>query len=361
MKRGDELTLGITDVAYGGAGLGRHGGRVVFVPFTVPGETVRARLAKVTRGWALARVLEILDPSPDRRTPPCPVFTRCGGCAYQHIAYPRQLEIKTRQVAEALRRIGKFPDPPVEPARPSPQEYRYRNRITVHVAPPLVGFRGTDPRDLIDVRTCLLAEDRVNAALEALRAKNRLRPGPATLRSGPADAGFRQVNDAAAAVLAEVVEELAGHGEWLVDAYCGAGFFAKRLRRNFTRVTGLDWEDRSIETARADAGPSEEYRTGDAAELLPGLLADATRAVVLLDPPAQGLAADVVATLLENRPARIIYVSCDPATLARDLGLLRAAYELRRAVPVDMFPQTASIETACRLEARATAASDPIR
>jgi 23S rRNA (uracil1939-C5)-methyltransferase len=351
MKPGDELTLEITDVAYGGAGLARHEGRVVFVPFTIPGETVRARPGKLTRSWMQARVTGILSASPDRVAPPCPLFMRCGGCAYQHVAYPRQLKIKTRQVTEALRRIGKFPDPPVEPARPSPLAYGYRNRITVHVVPPRIGFHGTDPREIVDVRECLLAEDKVNAALAALRGKKRLRPGPATLRSGPAGTGFRQVNDAAAEVLAAAVTELAGSGGLLVDAYCGAGFFAKRLCGSFTRVVGLDWDERSIDTARADAGPSEEYHAGDAAQLLPEVLAGENQAVVLVDPPAQGLAEPVVGTLLDARPARIVYVSCDPATLARDLAKLRHGYELQRAVPVDMFPQTASIETVCLLEA----------
>jgi tRNA/tmRNA/rRNA uracil-C5-methylase (TrmA/RlmC/RlmD family) len=356
MKPGDELSLEITDVAYGGAGLGRHEGRVVFIPFTIPGETVRVRLDKVTRNWMQARVIKIITASPDRVAPPCPLFRRCGGCAYQHIAYPRQLEIKTQQVAETLRRIGKFPDPPVEPARPSPLAYAYRNRITVHVVPPVIGFRGTDPREVVDVKECLLAAENVNAALAALRSKKRLRPGPATLRSGPAGTGFRQVNDQAAEVLAGVVQELAGRGGLLLDAYCGAGFFAKKLLGQFTRVVGLDWDRRSIDTARADAGPSEEYHAGDAAELLPELLTGARDAVVLVDPPAQGLAEDVIAALLKIGPPRIVYVSCDPATLARDLAKLRAGYELQRTVPVDMFPQTASIETVCRLEARSAAA-----
>ena len=352
MQRDETLTLNITDVAYGGDGIARHEGCVVFVPFTIPGETVRARVVKATRGWMRAQVREIITASPDRVEPPCPVFGRCGGCAYQHIAYQRQLEIKTQQVAEALRRIGKFADPPVEPARPSPLAYGYRNRITVHVAPPLIGFRGTDPREVVEVKDCLLAGEKVNTALAALRAKKRLRPGPATLRAGPAGTGFRQVNDAAAEVLGTVVTELAGTGGLLVDAYCGAGFFAKKLRGQFTRVLGLDWDGRSIEAARADAEASEDYRTGDAAELLPALLAGAREAVVLVDPPAQGLADDVINTLLTSRPPRIVYVSCDPATLARDLAKLRDVYDLQRAIPVDMFPQTASIETVCRLEAR---------
>ncbi|MEX1110667.1 MAG: TRAM domain-containing protein [Chthoniobacterales bacterium] len=356
MKSGDELTLAITDVAYGGAGIARHEGRVVFVPFTIPGETVRARPGKVTRSWMQARAVQILSASPDRVAPPCPVFMRCGGCAYQHIAYPRQLEIKTHQVAEALRRIGKFPDPPVEPARPSPLAYGYRNRITVHVAPPRIGFHGTDPREIVDVRECLLADDKVNAALLALRAKKRLRPGPATLRSGPAGTGFRQVNDQAAEILAAVVAEMAGTGRTLLDTYCGAGFFAKRLRAQFARIIGIDWDERSAETARHEAEGSELYLTGDAGELLPRALAEYNPDVVLLDPPAQGVDPAVIDALLGPAVPRLIYVSCDPATLSRDLQKLAARYHLRRVVPVDMFPQTASIETVCLLEARSSPA-----
>lgn len=350
MKRGTELELEIADVAYGGDGIARHEGRVVFVPFTITGERVRARITNLHRSYARAEVREVLLPSPDRVAPPCPVFTCCGGCGYQHIAYPRQLEIKTRQVAEALRRIGKLADPPVETARPSPKDYRYRNRITVHVHPPDIGFRGTDPRRLVTIEECLLAEDRVNAALAGLRAKRRLRPGPATLRADRETSGFRQVNDGAAQVLAKVVEEMAGSGGVLVDAYCGAGFFAKQLLAAFDRIVGIDWDERSTNQARTDADEKEVYFTGDTAELLPGILAEHQPKTLLLDPPAQGIATEVVDTLMSSSVPRIVYVSCDPATLARDIGKLTAHYALIRAVPVDMFPQTASIETAALLE-----------
>lgn len=344
------MVLAITDVAYGGAGLARHEGRVVFVPFTIPGETVRARLGKVTRSWMQARAVDILTPSPDRIEPPCPLFGRCGGCAYQHIAYLRQLEIKTRQVSEALRRIGKFAEPPVDPARPSPQEYGYRNRITVHVRPPRIGFHGMDPRELVDVQHCLLAGEPVNDALQALRAKKRLRPGPATLRAHRDHGGFRQVNDQAAEVLAAVVAELAGSGDVLLDAYCGAGFFARHLRAQFSRVTGIDWDERSIESAQRNAGPGELYLRGDAGHLMAQLLAEHHPSVVLLDPPAQGVTPAVIDALNDTAVPRLVYVSCDPATLSRDLGKLSARYSLRRVIPVDMFPQTASIETVALLE-----------
>jgi len=350
MKKGAELLLEITDVAYGGAGLGRHDGRVVFVPFTIPGETVRVRINRAHRSWLGGDVVEIVQPSPDRIAPPCPWFGRCGGCAYQHIAYPRQLEIKTRQVSEALRRIGKLPEPPIEPARPSPLAYGYRNRLTLHVEPPLVGFRGTDPRHLVDISRCLLADDTVNEALAQLRGKRHLHAGPATLRSNAHGGGFRQVNDGAAEILAQVVAECAATGGVLVDAYCGSGFFARRLLGAFGRVIGLDWDARSIGAAQAGAQPGEEYLAGDTAALLPGVLQENPGAVVLLDPPAQGLAAEVINALLAAQPARIVYVSCDPATLARDLAKLAPQHPLKRVVPVDMFPQTASIETVCLLE-----------
>ena len=353
MKPGLELELEIVSITYGGAGLARHEGCVVFVPFTIPGEQVRARITRVRRGWAQAQLVKVTTPSPDRVTPPCPWFTRCGGCAYQHIAYPRQLGIKSGQVDEALRRIGKFTDPSVEPALPSPLDYGYRNRITVHIEPPDIGFRGTDPREVIDLDRCLLAGEAVNTALARLRAKRYWRPGPATLRANPEARGFRQVNAGAAEILAAVVIEMAGSGELLVDAYCGAGFFAKKLRTSFRRVIGLDWDERSVTAAAQDAEAHEDYRLGDTAELLSAALGPAATTVVLLDPPAQGLEPGVIDILLGARPARVIYVSCDPATLARDLSRLASGYELVRAAPVDMFPQTASIETACLLTASA--------
>lgn len=351
MKPGLELELDIAAIAYGGAGLARHEGRVIFVPFTIPGEKVRARIAEVHRGWSRARVAEILQPSPDRIEPPCPWFGRCGGCAYQHIAYPRQLEIKTVQVAETLRRIGKFADPPVEPALPSPLVYGYRNRITVHVDPPLVGFRGVDPRQLVDLGKCLLADGAVNDALTRLRTKKHPHPGPATLRHDTGGRGFRQVNDGAAEFLAGVVAQMGGSGSCLVDAYCGSGFFARKMRAQFERIIGIDWDERAIESARRSAGPNESYLAGDSAGLLPEVLASAPDdTVVLLDPPAQGLAEQVVQTLRDLRPGRVIYVSCDPPTFARDAAKLSGVYDLRRVAPVDMFPQTASIEIAALLE-----------
>lgn len=353
VKPRDELELEITDIAYGGAGIARHEGRVVFVRFTIPGEIVRAIVRNVRNRWAEADVVGIVRPSHARVQPPCPFFGKCGGCSYQHIAYARQLEIKQRQVAEALRRIGKLSEAPVEATHASPLEYAYRNRITVHVEPPRIGFRGIDARRLVGVDKCLLANNVVNTRLAALRAKRHLLPGPATLRdTAQAGSGFRQVNDEAADVLAQVAEELSGEAQVLIDAYCGAGFFARKLRKNFARIIGIDWDARSIAAARAEAGEGEEFLQGDTAALLPDLLGTNAGAVLLLDPPAQGLSDDVVAAIIASPPPRIVYISCDPSTLARDLAKMRHVFLLRQVVPVDMFPQTASIEVSVLLERR---------
>lgn len=349
MKKGDVIRLEVSDVAYGGDGLGRHDGRVIFVPFVMPGEIVEARISRVKKQWAAAELVRVLEPSPHRVKPPCPFFTRCGGCTYQHMSYEQQLAVKTRQVAETLSRVGKIAKPRVEPTRPSPLPLHYRNRLTVHVQPPIIGFHAKSAGQIIDVDQCLLASEPVNAALENLRAKRRLRPGPATLRAGEPGRGFRQVNDKAAEVLAAVVIEMSGEGDTLIDAYCGAGFFAKKLTGPFRRVIGMDWDERSIHAARQNATTSEEYLAGDTAIVLPEILSSNPQATILLDPPAQGLGNSVIETLLTHRPPRVVYVSCDPATLARDLLLLSSAYTLHRAVPVDMFAQTASIETACLL------------
>ncbi|MFM8808413.1 MAG: 23S rRNA (uracil(1939)-C(5))-methyltransferase RlmD, partial [Chthoniobacterales bacterium] len=177
-----------------------------------------------------------------------------------------------------------------------------------------------------------------------------LRPGPATLRADPEKTGFRQVNDGAAEVLASVVEEMAGSGGVLVDAYCGAGFFAKKLVDRFERIVGIDWDERSTNQARTNADAKEVYFTGDTSELLPGILSEHQPQVVLLDPPAQGIAPEVIDARLAASVPPIVYVSCDPATLSRDIGKMASSYALTCAVPVDMFPQTASIETAALLE-----------
>ena len=338
-------------------------GRVVFVPFVATGETVRVEIVREHRSYLEARLLAVETPSPHRVEPPCPYFGRCGGCSYQHLDAGEQHDTKRRQVESVLRRIGKFPGITVAPTIPSPRPYGYRNRITVHARDGVVGFfgrnEGRGDRKLLDIARCPIAEDAVNDALARFRANPRRREGHCTLRADTGHGGgFEQTNDGAAAELLGVVAGLTGAGEThLIDAYCGAGFFSRHLRDRFVRVVGLEWDRRAVAQARRDAAPHERYLDGDVGELLPDALAsfpsDAT--LLVLDPPSEGLADPVRRAILSGPPAALVYVSCNPATLARDLAELASAYEVNSVTPVDMFPQTAEIEVVASLQRREAA------
>jgi 23S rRNA (uracil1939-C5)-methyltransferase len=348
---GDAVQLSIHDVAFGGKGVGRLEGLAVFVPFVISGEQVTARLTKRKKKFAEAELLSVNQASPDRVQPPCPYFGACGGCAYQHIRYERQLEMKSAQVEQTLRRLGRMADVPMRPAIPSPRQYAYRNRIRVHAEGGAVGFYRLDRHEIIDVEQCPIATADANAQLA------RLRRGPAEdgdyVLSGERREYFVQTNDAVAAALVDLVRGLVAPGSTtLVDAYSGAGFFARELAPRFTSVIGIEENERAVEFARRIAGPNESYVAGDVALRLGDVLASAPAAqtCLILDPPAVGAAYRVIELILGALPAEIIYVSCDPATLARDLEILcRSSYKLGSVTPLDMFPQTAEIEAVAHL------------
>jgi 23S rRNA (uracil1939-C5)-methyltransferase len=348
-----ETPLVIEQVAFGGQGLGRlDTGKVCFVPRVIPGERVTVQIVRERKSYAEAELVEVREASPDRVSAPCPVFGKCGGCQYQHMTYERQLELKRSQVADVLRRLGGLEGVTVDPTVPSEKEFSYRNRVTVHVRKGAVGFFGERSQRVVDVKACPIATETVNGLLAELR-KGRPRDGEYPLREPGEFRGFRQVNDFAAGALVEVVTEMAAPGgALLVDAYCGAGFFAARLRALFGLTVGIEWSTDAIRLAREKAGASERYLLGDVklhlAEALEAGPAEGT--TVLLDPPAEGIDPAVADRIVQRRPARVIYVSCNPATLARDLRRLGEIYRVRRVRPVDMFPQTAEIEVATLLE-----------
>jgi tRNA/tmRNA/rRNA uracil-C5-methylase (TrmA/RlmC/RlmD family) len=347
-----DVLLVIERLAFGGAGVARlANGKVCFVFGVVPGEKVRVSIRAEHATYVEADLQEVVEPSPDRVKPKCPVYGRCGGCHYQHLSYPRQLAIKTDQVAEVLRRLGGVPSALVEPIAPSPIQFHYRNRIAVHAKSGHVGFYRARSRRIVDVSQCPIATERVNALLAELRS-SRPKDGEYPLREPSAFRGFRQVNDAVAACLAGIVEEMARPGgHLLVDAYCGAGFFAKQLSALFDLTIGIEWSADAIRIARQQAGPREIYLSGDVKRhLVPALdAAPADGTTLLVDPPEEGLEKDVLETIESRRPLRLIYVSCNPAILARDIRHLARSYALERVCPVDMFPQTAEIEAAALL------------
>jgi tRNA/tmRNA/rRNA uracil-C5-methylase (TrmA/RlmC/RlmD family) len=346
-----DLELVIDDIAFGGKGVGRAEGKAVFVPFTIEGERITARVVREKRSFAEADLVRVTEASAQRVSPQCPYFGRCGGCSYQHMSYEHQLHWKSRQVRQALQRIGKFREPPLRPIVPSSQDYEYRNRITVHVEKGIVGFFRHDAHRLIDIERCPISLPEVNDALTALRARHP-RDGHYTLRARGGPRVFSQTNDAVATHLADTMAGLISPNEsLLIDAYCGAGFFAKRLLAKFPRVVGLDWDIHAIAAAEANATETEAYIAGDLALHLGEHLrqADSKTTTVIVDPPATGLSGDVREVLRRNPPRTLLYVSCNPPTLARDLGDLGPTFTLESVTPFDMFPQTAEIEVLAHL------------
>ncbi len=348
------ISLTIHDVAFGGKGVARHGGKVVFVPFVIPGEVVTAKLTRDKKKFAEAELVSVETASPDRVEPPCPVFGRCGGCAYQHMTYERQLALKSAQVEQTLRRVGKLAEVPMRPIVPAPKPYEYRNRIRVHVADGIVGFFAADAHALVDVERCPIAAPVVNEALRKLRG-GPVRDGDYSLRAPGGGPFFEQTNpEVTRELVALVTASVRGGQQLLIDAYCGGGLFARELAPLFEEVIGIEENFQAIEAARHHAQPNEKYIAGDVADFLGEVLSthDVTRTTLLLDPPATGMEARVLDLVVAGAPAEIIYVSCNPATLARDLTTLSRDYTLTAVTPVDMFPQTAEIEVVAHLTRR---------
>lgn len=345
------VELEIHDVAFGGSGVARHEGKVVFVPFTAPGDRIRARILRSRKNFAEAELIEITTPAPSRVTPPCPYFARCGGCAYQHMDYATQLKLKQAQVEQTLRRVGRIAEIPMEPIIPSPLEYGFRNRIRVHVQDRRVGFFAYRSHSLVPIARCEIAQPAVNESLHDLRRAGP-RDGDYVVSARDRGEFFEQTNDGVAAELLKLVESWITPGQRiLVDAYSGAGFFAHRLAGHFEQVIGIEENEHAVAHAQRRATEKERYIAGDVGVLLGDVLAgnDRDRMTVVLDPPSAGLAPRVVEYLQGSPVNEIIYVSCDPATMARDLAELTKNYRLEAVRPLDMFPQTAEVEVAARL------------
>jgi 23S rRNA (uracil1939-C5)-methyltransferase/tRNA (uracil-5-)-methyltransferase len=379
----EEIELVIDSLTNLGAGVGRVGGWVVFVPFTLPGERVRVRIYRNDKSYSQGDLVEVLEPSPDRATPPCPLFGDCGGCQYQHLAYARQLEWKSRQVGELLRHMAGI-EHRVEPCHPSPREWGYRSKITPHFNRPRdgaiddIGFRGNGKR-IVDVPQCAIAMDEINAALPDIRAGVRARAatykrgGTLLLRAteGRVETDHRKtaierVGDLdfhfvagdffqnnpfiLPAFTSHVAAEARGEGiRFLVDAYCGSGLFALSLARHFEKVAGVEVSETSCQFARENAArngiENATFLTASAEEIFAGIDFPGAQSAVVIDPPRAGCTPEFLTQLATFAPARIVYVSCDPATQVRDLKHLRAAgYRLEKVQPFDLFPHTRHLE-----------------
>ena len=365
------VDLNVKDIAFGGKGVAREQGKAVFIPYTIEGETVSAEIVREKKQFAEADLVEVKQSSPNRVAPQCPYFGRCGGCAYQHIEYEHQLAVKWRQLRDALQRIGKLKDVPMRPIVPSPRQYAYRNRITVHALDGVIGFFRRDSHRLIDIERCPISREEVNRALAEFREEKHLRDGHYTLRSASELRVFSQVNDEVAHTLRNFIIDLVPANQGLlIDAYCGSGFFAKALLDKFDRVIGIDWDRFAIAAAKENATAKETYSAGDVESELQkvgavhlnrpargngastGRLRSIAPATIIIDPPATGLTEGVRKAITDLVPETLIYVSCNPPTLARDLKELQHRFAINSVTPLDMFPQTAEIEVLAHLEAQ---------
>ena len=466
--RGDTLSVTIDDLAFGGEGVGRADGYVVFVPGGVPGDIVRVRLIQARARFGRGVIEAVERPSPDRVEPPCPYFFRCGGCRLQHLDYGAQLAFKTKQVSDCLERLGGVGAFEMRPILPAPEIYGYRNKMEFTVArggdaervvpkgrrltrpdgeaepAVVVGLHEADRYDaVLDVERCLLQSDRMNALLEEARrffAERRLtvydqesgegllrflmlregkRTGEAMVNvvtSAPAVSELEplvgraqarvpetssvvmNVNPKKASVAVGVEEHLLGGRdhireslgdltfqvsagsffqtntvqaerlfglvldaaaltgeETVIDLYSGTGAISLLLARRCRRVYGIEVAPAAVADAVRNAEVNGitncTFVAGEVRFALPELISRGVAAdVAVCDPPRAGFHPKALAALVTLAPARIVYVSCNPATLARDVGdLARGGYRLEWAQPVDMFPHTPHIEVVAHL------------
>ena len=389
-----DLELDIESLSNLGQGLGRVDGWVVFVPFALPGERVRARIFRNHKNHSEADLIDVLEASPHRVEPRCDLFGTCGGCQYQNYAYDQQLEWKRTQVAELLSHMAKI-EAEVLPVIPSPSEWAYRSKITPHFQKPKegkienIGFLRAGVRSqLIDVKQCPIASDAINKALP--RVRERAHAESLTYRKG-ATLLLRDSAEEADLVITEnneVCEEHIGElrfqfaaGEffqnnpsilpafteharnealsnpnsdasnrYLVDTYCGSGLFALTCASHFDQVSGIEISDAAIDWANRNAKlnliDNCQFQQGDALAIFENITFPAEHTAVIIDPPRKGSNPGFIDQLLAFSPATIVYISCNPATQIRDLELLLAndSYQLTKIQPFDLFPQTRHLE-----------------
>ncbi|HEV7860303.1 MAG TPA: class I SAM-dependent RNA methyltransferase [Pyrinomonadaceae bacterium] len=391
---GEILEVHIERILPGGAGLAHAEGRTILVGLAAPGDHLRVRLEQARGNVSFAKIVEILTPSPVRVLPPCPYFGRCGGCDFQQLSYEAQLAAKVEIIRDCLRRIARIEPPGDIPITPSPLNWRYRSRAQWQYDPIThsLGYFERGSHKVCDVLECPVLVPALQETLLDLRARLKEGSLPAEVRefqSVAGDegasllppltggqtrevtrriagenyrfnaAGFFQINHELLAplvnaALTDAHGEMA-HGATAVDLYCGAGLFTLPLARRFTRVTGVEASAHAVAYARRNLSDAGLTNASVHSATVSSWLKEHGPALapvdyLLLDPPRTGAEEGAIAGILLSRPQRIAYVSCDPATLARDLKqLLSGGYHLDTITAFDMFPQTHHVETVTHL------------
>lgn len=350
---GSEIELRIDALVAGGEGIGRHQGFAVFVPRTAPGDRVLARIVQGKKRWARAERVEVLEPGRARREAPCPYYGACGGCSWLHVDERAQSEARLEITRSALERLGGFAALPALESIESPVSLGYRARARVAHDAGRVGFRARGSHEVVDIERCLVLDERTQAALAFLRAHPRRGAGEVEIR-GFADsivAGghsyhvspgvFVQANGALWDRWLDAVLEACGSGGCAVELYAGMGFYTAALERNFASVV-------AVERGRGarDARRNTNARVIDASvdDWAPRHLGALSPDLVLLNPPRTGCTAEVIEAIRACSATRIVYVSCEPATLARDLARLGDDASIERILVMDALPQTHHVE-----------------
>jgi len=390
------ITLRLDAMAFGGDAIGRLEGKAILMRGGIAGESIRAEIVEEHSRFARARLVEVIEPAPERVQPPCPHFgfelDSCGGCAWQHIDYVAQVRFKTAIVREQLRRIGKIESAPVRDMLPSPDVWAYRNRAQFGVSPDgRLGFQTAHSNWVTPISVCHILQPPIMEWLKAAgRTEPRVqrvdvrsagsqlsvavecrnpfsRPHSASLR-GPSGkrvseqieftvkgvplrvsaSSFFQVNTSLVETLVDLVTgwlDLRG-GETVLDAYCGVGLFSRFLAPIAGRVIGIESSRSAVADARENLAHLQhvDLREGLVERVLPSL--EQTMHAAILDPPRAGCGPQVIQAVIAKQIERLVYASCDPATLARDARqLMDGDYSLVGVQPVDMFPHTFHIET----------------
>ena len=396
-QQGDRVTLTLTSWGRLGEAMADFDGHNVFVAGGIPGERVVAEVVKVHRKYVSAKVVDVLEASPDRAEPPCPYYGECTGCQWQHLSYDAQLKTKREKVTDALQRVGDLADPPVSEVRPSPDQLGYRNhaRFTINRDGAL-GFINRETRQFVRIDKCLLMHQGVNDLLKELQdhcgetTQLSIRAGKYSgdfliqpylvhpeigvltgqkrytesvagqdfLVSSPS---FFQVNVEQAAAAADVVRDRLHltAADVLLDAYTGVGTFAILLAPSVKRVIAVEESSAAVADAKQNAGDLQnlEFVLGRTEDVLRNLPVKPD--VVVLDPPRSGCQPRALESLIEMAPSRVAYVSCDAETLGRDLKILcQGGYRLDEVAPLDMFPQTHHVECVALLS-RGESSSQP--
>jgi 23S rRNA (uracil1939-C5)-methyltransferase len=392
---GDIIEVTTDRLAFGGEAVARHDGLAIFVPLAVPGERLRVRITERKKNYARAAIENILEPSPDRREPPCHYFGECGGCQLQHMSYESQLRSKVGFVRDALKRIGRIDWPQEIPIRHAAEfGYRGRAQIKIDSKTGRVGFNRTASHSVCDVVSCPILIPELDAALSSLRAavagtnvNGRVVPDlrQIDVAAGENGVAFEPAISSLASVLLSqtasgavygfdpetffqsnpalldvLIEEAVGgsSGDFALDLYAGVGLFTIQLARRFKRVIGVEADPRTAKHAianiAANGAANVEFCTSPADSWLKAFIASTSQSpdLLVLDPPRAG-AAQAIPPIIELGPRMISYVSCDPATLARDLRpLVDGGYTISKITAIDLFPQTYHVETVALLNRR---------